>query len=140
MAKTIVQTVDFNVAPSVLYSLYADSRKHSAATGAKAEISGNDGGRCDAFDGSLTGIRLGAIRNRLFVQTWRADDWTSDQPDSVLTLFFETHRKGARLTMVHANIPDEHYAGLKTGWTSFYWTPWKRYLAAKTSGRKLKRA
>ena len=129
MSKTIVQTVKFNVGPSTLFALYADSKKHSAAIGSKAQISSKVGGRCDAYDGTLVGTTLGIIRNRLFVQTWRADDWTSDQADSVLTLFFEKDGKGGRLTMVHANIPDEHYPGIKTGWTIYYWTPWKKYLA-----------
>lgn len=78
-----------------------------------------------------TGTTLGIIRNRVFVQTWRADDWTSEQADSVLSLFFEKDGKGGRLTMVHANIPDEHYPGIKTGWTTYYWARWKHCLATK---------
>jgi len=131
MPKTIVQTVRFNAPPEVLFALFADSRKHTAATGAKAVISTRIGGRCEAYDGGLTGITLGVIRNRVFVQSWRADGWRLDQADSVLSLFFEKDGKGGRLTMVHANIPDEHYPGIRTGWTTYYWTPWKRYLAKK---------
>jgi activator of HSP90 ATPase len=128
MPDTIVQTIRFNAPPEVLFALYADSRKHASATGAKAVISTKVGGRCQAYDGSLTGTTLGVIRNRVFVQTWRADNWTSDQADSVLSLFFEKDGKGGRLTMVHANIPDEHLPGIKTGWTTYYWTPWKHVL------------
>ena len=131
MAKTIVQIVNFNAGPETLFALYADSKKHSAAIGSRAEISSKVGGKCVAYDGTLKGTTLGIIRNRLFVQTWRAEDWTSDQGDSVLALFFEKNGKGGRLTMVHANIPDEHYPGIKTGWTTYYWTPWKKYFAKK---------
>jgi activator of HSP90 ATPase len=84
----------------------------------------------------LTGFTLGNIRNGLFVQSWRAEDWAPDQADSILMLMFEKHGKGGRLTMVHANIPDEHYAGIKTGWTEYYWEPWKRYLAKTQRGKK----
>lgn len=136
MAKTIVQTVDFSVPPETLYSLYTDSKKHAAATGADTNISTKVGGKCEAFNGSLTGTTLGSIRNRLFVQTWRSDDWTPDQADSILMLVFEKKGKGAQLTMVHANIPDEHYPGIKTGWTDYYWTPWKQYLARNRKGKK----
>jgi activator of HSP90 ATPase len=131
MSKSIIQTVDFNASPEVLYALYVDSKKHSVATGAMAKISIKAGGTCEAYDGSLTGTTLGIIRNRLFVQTWRADDWNADQADSVLMLTFDKKGKGGRLTMVHANIPEEHYAGIKSGWTDYYWTPWKRFLAKK---------
>ncbi len=136
MPKTILQSVDFNVGPEVLYSLYVDSKKHSAATGAPAKISSEVGGSCEAWDGSLTGRTLGNIRNRVFVQTWRAEDWTPDQTDSILTLIFEKKGKGGRLTMVHANIPEEHYPGIKTGWADYYWTPWKRYLASQRKKKK----
>lgn len=135
MPKTIIQTVKFNARPEVLFSLYADSRKHSDATGAKAVISTKVGGSCEAWGGGLSGKTLGVVRNRVFVQTWRAEDWTSEQADSVLSFFFEKDGKGGKVTMVHANIPDEHYPGIKTGWTTYYWAPWKRYLA-KSGKRK----
>ena len=132
MPKTIVQTVSFNAPPETLYRLYTDSKQHTAAIGAKSIISTKVGGRCAAYQESLTGVTLGAVKNRVFVQTWRSDYWTQDQADSVLTLFFEKEGKGGRLTMVHANIPDKHYPGIKRGWTTYYWDPWKKYLAGKS--------
>jgi activator of HSP90 ATPase len=135
MTKTIVQTVDFIASPETLFGLYVNSKKHSAATGGTAEMSSVVGGSCQAYDGSLKGKTLGVVRNRVFVQTWRADDWGPDQADSVLTLFFEKRGKGGRLTMVHANIPEEHYVGIKAGWTKYYWTPWKRFLAKSKKKR-----
>ena len=135
MARTIVQTVSFKAGPKVLYALYANSKKHSAALGSKSSISSKVGGECSAYDGTLTGKTLGAVPGRVFVQSWRAGDWTSDQPDSVLALYFEKDGKGGKVTMVHANIPDEHYPGIKTGWTTYYWTPWEKYIA-KTGKRK----
>ena len=138
MPKTIVQTVSFNAKPEVLYALYVNSRKHTAATGAKAAISSKIGGKCEAFGGSLSGVTLGAVRNRVFVQTWRSDDWNAASPDSVLAFIFEKEGKGGKVTMVHANIPDEHYPGIKTGWTTYYWAPWKRHLAKAGEGKKSK--
>jgi activator of HSP90 ATPase len=96
------------------------------------------GGSCGAWNGGLKGITLGVVRNRVFVQTWRSNDWGSDQADSVLAFFFEKDGKGGKVTMVHANIPDEHYPGIKTGWTTYYWTPWKKYIANHGNGKKSK--
>ncbi len=131
MAKTIVQTVKFNAKPEVLYSLYADSKKHTAAIGVKSEMNMKVGGKWRAYDGDLFGTTLAVVRNRVIVQTWRGNDWKADQPDSLFTLFFEKDGKGGKLTMVHANIPDDQYEGIKTGWTTYYWTPWKKYLAKR---------
>jgi len=131
MPGTIVQTVTFKTTPDVLFALYTNPAKHTAAIGAKALVSTRIGAKFEAYDGSLTGKTLGVARNRLFVQSWRADDWLPEEPDSILTLFFEKVGKEARLTMVHANIPDEHLHGIKSGWNAYYWTPWKRFLAPR---------
>ncbi len=131
MPRTIIQTVRFSAPPEELFALYANSRQHTAATGANALMSKKVGGKCGAFGGSLKGVTLGVVPNRVFVQTWRSDDWGPDFADSVLAFFFEKDGKGGKVTMVHANIPDEHYPGIKTGWTTYYWAPWKRYLAKR---------
>jgi len=34
--------------------------------------------------------------------------------------------------MVHANVLDRHFAGVKEGWDDYYWKPWKKYFAEKT--------
>jgi activator of HSP90 ATPase len=139
VGRTIVQTVKFKASPKLLFSLYTDSRKHSAVTGHRAAISTRIGAACSAFNGSLNGKTLGVIRDRLFVQTWRNDSWKPARADSVLCLFFEKDGKGGKVTMVHANIPDEHYPGIRKGWTTYYWAPWKRYIAAAGKRRKTRR-
>jgi|WetSurMetagenome_2_1015567.scaffolds.fasta_scaffold216280_2 activator of HSP90 ATPase len=133
MAKTIVQTVDFEARPEVLFALYANSKKHAAAIGASARISGKAGGPCEAWDGYMTGTTLGVVKNRVFVQSWRAADWGSEVADSLLTLFFEKRGNGGRVTMVHANVPESQYAGIKAGWTEYYWKPWKKCLSVGSS-------
>ena len=129
MPKTIIQTVRFNAKPEALYALYADSRRHTEAVGVKSAMTMKPGGKWQAFDGDLSGTTLATVRNRVIVQTWRSGDWGADQADSLLTLFFEKDGRGSKLTMVHANIPDERYAGIKSGWTTYYWTPWKKMIA-----------
>lgn len=136
MTKTIVQTASFAAKPEKLYSLYAEEKKHSAATGGQAIVSAKAGSAFSAFDGTLLGKTLGAIPGRLFVQTWRGDDWSADEEDSILTLVFDKGPGLGRVSMVHANIPERHYEGIKTGWTTYYWAPWRRYLArTKTKSR-----
>ncbi len=133
MPKTIIQTVRFNASPAVLYSLYADSKKHTAAIGGKSKMNMKPGGKWQAFDGFLFGTTLATVRNQVIVQTWRATDWKKNQPDSLFTLVFEKDGKGGKVTMIHANVPDDQYAGIKPGWTKFYWKPWKKYLAKRKS-------
>lgn len=128
MAKTILQTVTFTASPSVLFELYLDSKKHSAATGGRATISRRVGGRFRAWDGYITGRNLEVVPNRRIVQTWRGSDWKRSDPDSILVLSFSTRGKRGQLELVHALVPDHLYAHLRAGWIEHYWDPWKAYL------------
>jgi activator of HSP90 ATPase len=120
MSKTIVQDVVFpNTHPDALYELYMDSSKHSRATGAPAEISPNEGGSYSAHNGYITGRNLQLVKNRLIVQTWRAQSWDKTDVDSTFIIYLEAAGK----------VPDSAEEGLNAGWHKMYWEPWRLYLA-----------
>ncbi len=35
---------------------------------------------------------------------------------------------GARIELVHTNVPEVDFAGVSQGWDKFYWTPWRACL------------
>jgi len=41
---------------------------------------------------------------------------------------FSDDPAGARVNMVHSNVPEYDYKGVKEGWPKYYWRPWKAYL------------
>lgn len=131
MPKTVVQSVSFNVSPDQLFELYADSRKHSAAIGSKAQVSRRAGGTFSAFGRMIKGKTLTVIPKKMFVQTWRGSEWKRGDEDSVLMLMFGKKGRGSTLTMVHANVPESHFASIKDGWNKYYWKPWRAYLSRK---------
>ena len=132
MPKTILQSVTFkNTSPEILYGIYMDSKKHSEATGGAAKISSKIGSAYSAWDGYITGKTLQLVIGRMIVQSWRNPDFKAGDPDSTLILQFERKGSDALVHMVHANVPDSEYAGLKKGWNDFYWKPWKKYLSGK---------
>ena len=51
MTPAIEQSVRFPCVPEVLFEMYIDSAKHSAATGASSKISRRTGGAFTAFGG-----------------------------------------------------------------------------------------
>ncbi|MBK6482685.1 MAG: SRPBCC domain-containing protein [Chitinophagales bacterium] len=131
MPKTITQRVVFkNTTASELYELYMNAKKHSAATGTGTKISEKEGAKYSAGDDYITGKNLVLMKNKMIVQTWKAADWDEDEQDSIFMLTFEQQGKNAVLNMVHANIPDKHADSIKKGWTTYYWNPWKAYLAS----------
>ncbi len=128
MPKTLIQTVKFKVPPEVLYEIYMDAKKHSAAIQAPVTITRKVNDRFYIFGKSIFGKNLVVIPSQLIVQTWRADDWKVSDADSILNLSFKKDRGGAVVELIHVYIPDNQYAGIKTGWTTYYWNPWKEYL------------
>lgn len=136
MPKTISQKILFkNRKVNELYELYMDAKKHSFATGSTAKISRKIGADFSAHDGYITGENLHLVKDRLIVQSWRAQDWKKTDPDSIFMINFEQKGKDSFLHIVHANLPDEHAESINKGWHDFYWKPWKQVLAGKP-GRK----
>jgi len=130
MKPRIEQSVKFPCSPEMLFEMYMDSAKHSASTGARAQITRRAGGRFTAFDGALRGRNLLIVPNRMVVQAWRSTAFKPDDPDSILVLEFSNAPGGACVHMVHVNVPAQDHQGVSKGWPKFYWKPWKAYLAA----------
>jgi uncharacterized protein YndB with AHSA1/START domain len=128
MPKTFTQSVLFAAPPATVYALYAEQKLHAEATGSGASIKAKAGAAFTAWDGYIGGVTLHAEKDRMLVQTWRAEDWGSDAPDSVLVLLFLPEGEGTRLLVTHANVPDDQAEELKKGWTEFYWKPWKAWI------------
>ena len=61
MTKPIVQSATFKAPPEELFALFTDSKKHSAATGAKATVSVKAGAKWIAFGGMLLGKNLAVV-------------------------------------------------------------------------------
>lgn len=130
MSKTIVQDVLFkNTLPKDLYGIYMDADKHSKATGAPTEITDKEGSAFSAHSGYITGRNLQLVKNRLIVQTWRAQNWNSDDIDSTFIIYLEQKGADTILHAIHANVPDNAFDALDSGWHKMYWEPFKLFLA-----------
>ena len=133
---TITQKVALRASPKEVYRIYQTSKLHSAATGAPAKIQARVGGKMTAWDGYIRGRFLHLVRDRLIVQSWRASDWVRADADSVLVLELEETPSGCRVIMTQAGVPAGTAAALRSGWTTFYWTPLRRFLAEQRRTRK----
>ncbi len=134
MSKTFEQTVEFDASPEVLYDIYMDSDKHSAAVNAPAVISREVGGRFSIFGGGLTGTNLQLVPGKMTVQAWRGGPWQESDLDSVLILQFSGTACKGRIHLVHANVPDKAYEEVnERAWDDHYWKPWKAYLEGRSS-------
>jgi activator of HSP90 ATPase len=124
MTATIRQKIRFSASGAQLYRAFLTAKTHAAFTGAPARISDKPGAKFRVVD-YATGENLSLTRDRQIVQSWRADDWDEDAPDSVLILNFDDD---GTLEMVHAGVPEDQQAALADGWRQYYWKPLRAYL------------
>ena len=136
MAKTISQKIVFKkTTPKALYELYMNAKKHAMISGAPATVSSKVGGKYSVHGGYITGENLHLVKDKLIVQTWRAQGWDENDVDSTFIISLEPKGKDVILQAIHANVPDKHEAGIAKGWIDHYWNPWKQHLAGKTITR-----
>jgi activator of HSP90 ATPase len=135
MTKTIQQSVRFAAPPAILFEMYLDSAKHTAATGGKATMSRKVGGAFTAWDKMLRGRNLMIVPDRLIVQSWRSVNFKTGDTDSILILEFSKAPRGGQVDLVHVNVPQQDHKGVSRGWPNYYWKPWKKYIAAKSKRR-----
>ncbi|HYA86016.1 MAG TPA: SRPBCC domain-containing protein [Nitrospirota bacterium] len=141
MPKTIEQSVTLPAPAEKLFEMYLSPKKHSEITGGPVSISSKAGSRFRAFDGMILGKTLLVIPKYMIVQSWRGSHWKKEEIDSILILTFLPEGKKGRIELVHANVADSDYEGVKEGWEKYYWKPWHEYLVklereSKVTGAK----
>jgi len=129
MPKLVKQTVVLPARARELYAMYLNPRTHAAITGHKVEIGARPGAPFRAFNGALTGRILQTVPGRLIVQAWRSSPFRKSDPDSTLVLRFTSRGNKGRIDLMHVNVPDHDYRGVNNGWKTYYWKPWRKYLA-----------
>ncbi len=128
MSKTIRQSVVLPAPAEKLYDMYLNAKTHSAITGSPVSISSKEGSRFRAFNGMIFGKVLYVVPKRLIVQSWRGNHWKREDPDSIVVLTFLPEGSSGRIDLVHVNVADHDYEGVKEGWDKYYWGPWRDYL------------
>lgn len=126
---TIQLTVDFPVAPRVIYEAWLDSRQHTAMTGSEATVSDKEGGAFTAWDGYITGTNATLTPYSQIVQHWRAGEFEEDHEDSKLVVDLLPTDEGCKVVLTHSNIPDDVDADYETGWEEYYFAPMQAYFS-----------
>jgi activator of HSP90 ATPase len=131
MRSVITQSVVLPAPAEQLYATYLDAALHAAVTGAPVTIVAEAGALFHAFDGQISGAMLSVVPPRLIVQSWRSVNFHADDPDSTLILSFTPDGQQGRIDLIHIDVPEQDFEGVREGWEKYYWTPWKRYLNSK---------
>jgi len=129
--RTIKQSILVPATPVEVYDAIVNAKKHAAFTGAPAKSANKIGGKFTAWDGYITGKYLKLVPGKKIVEEWRTNEWPADYAPSIIELSFERTSAVTRLTMVQSAVPAAQAPQYRQGWKDYYWTPLKRYFAAK---------
>jgi uncharacterized protein YndB with AHSA1/START domain len=142
MPYTFTLTATIPASAREIYAAWLSSRGHSDMTGGAAKMSDRIGAEVSAWDGYISGRNLDLVPGERIVQSWRTDEFGDEHEDSIITVTFAEVKGGTRLTLEHANVPDEQRSYEESGWQSHYFAPMGSYFAkrkrraAGTSPRK----
>jgi activator of HSP90 ATPase len=130
MLTTVTDHIVFeNVEPSVLFDLYTNAEKHRLFSGAPVTISANEGDSFNAYGGFCFGKNLHIEKNKLIVQSWKAQGWNEDIDPSLVSLRLVKENNDTHLYLTHADIPADKAATMLRGWEEWYWNPMRKFLS-----------
>lgn len=66
----------------------------------------------------------------MIVQSWRGNVWKENDLDSIVIMTFSSTKRGAKIDLIHANVPDQFVKVEK--WNELYWAPMQAYLISKS--------
>ena len=80
------------------------------------------------WDGEIHGKNIEVVKNKKLVQDWYSGNWS--KPSTVTFALF-SEKDGARVDLLHVNVPEEDAEDIEEGWDTFYLGEIKSYLEKK---------
>jgi uncharacterized protein YndB with AHSA1/START domain len=129
--KTISQNVVLPAPPAAVFAALMNEKKHAAFTSAPARIERRVGGKFTCYGGYLNGVTVELVPGKLIVQAWRSRGWPKGHHSLVTFALSPVASGKTRLRFTHFGVPAGDLKAKSKGWRFHYWTPLKRYLAAR---------
>lgn len=126
-----VSTFFPSISAERIYRAWLDSREHSEFTGSPAQVDPTVGGEFTAWDGYISGKTIDLKPFHRILQTWRTTEFSEDSPASQLEIQFKDVDEGAKVTLIHTDIPDGQGEDYRLGWEEYYFKPMQRYFFSK---------
>lgn len=115
--------------PQRVYDAWLSAKGHTAMTGSRATMESTEiGARFTAWNGYIEGTHVALEPGRRILQSWRANDFPPDAPESYLEVTLAPAPGGTRITLRHWDLPAKQAAGFLKGWKDFYLKPMAKYF------------
>jgi len=121
-------SINLPASAETLFNAWLSSYRHTAMTGGRARCSKKTGGTFTAWDGYITGENLELKPYQYIKQSWRTDEFKSDQEDSIVEIQLKPiSPHSCQLTLTHSGLGPED-GQYEHGWIDNYFEPMQRYF------------
>ena len=115
--KEIKRYYKLNAEPRDVYNALTNKNILEIWTGEPAEMGTRAGTAFSLWDGSISGMNIELVENKLIVQQWFFGE---ENEDSIVTIKLHPDKKGTSVELLHTNIPDEAFENISEGWDEDY--------------------
>jgi uncharacterized protein YndB with AHSA1/START domain len=112
-----------------VYDAWLSSEKHTKMTNAESALASTIvGDSFTAYDGYISGKNVDLVPYTKIIQTWRTDDFSDDEEDSIIEITLKDNGPDKTLiTLSHSNLPPDGKK-YEDGWKTHYFLPMKNYF------------
>ena len=115
--KELKRYYKLNAQPKDVYNALTNKNILEIWTGEPAEMVAKAGTAFSLWDGSISGMNIELVENKLIVQQWFFGE---ENEDSIVTIKLHPDKKGTSVELLHSNIPDEAFENISEGWDEDY--------------------
>jgi uncharacterized protein YndB with AHSA1/START domain len=131
-ASSFKLSVTIAAKPKDVFSALTESKQIAQWSGQKGKVSSKVGGAFEMFDSWVKGKVLEFKPGKSLVYTWLPGDWERYEEESVVKWTFIPSGKGTKITLEHANFPNEtEKKNHRGGWKEFVFDPLKSYFSTQ---------
>lgn len=107
-----------------VYDAFINPDKIAVWSGQEAEMSDEEGASFSLWGHTIYGVNKIVSIDRI-VQDWQENTW---EKPSLVTFIFSDAEQGTNIELIHEEIPDQSYEGIKSGWDDYYVLPLKDFV------------
>ena len=127
--RTIHHEITFSAGPQEVFDALTNEQKHTAFSGAPAQIDRKAGGKFTCYGGHLEGSTLELKENERIVQDWRSKDWPSGHYSrATYTLTPLADGRNTLLVFEQTGVPADKFDEINKGWHTHYWLKMAAYF------------
>jgi activator of HSP90 ATPase len=122
-------SVKLHCSAKEVFTGWLNDATHAEFTGGKkAKTSPSEGGLFSAMDGYITGTNIEIFPYKKIIQKWRTTEFSADDQDSIIELFFTFKDDHTLVSITHSNLPDGEGDKYKKDWKDNYFSYMKKHF------------